>query len=235
MFASSSSRKKSLPVVLVSKKTKSRIMQVVRRMVVVLAVVVGIAAMSFVSIGLLLSLPASKPQKADVIVVLGGDKGLRVQKGAELYNDGFSKKVLLTGIDRRYYRPSRPNWRERRIRDLGVKKSAIVVDTKSQTSWEEAMNTAATMERRKWESAIVVSDPPHMLRLWLTWHHAFAGTSKRFTLVATKPDWWHPIFWWKHKTNYKFVVSELKKNIAYVVFHYIKWSDDPNQDVLTER
>lgn len=220
---------------LVSKKSQSRIMRLFRRVIVILFVVVTFAAISFVSMGLLLSLPASKPQKADVIVVLGGDKGLRVQKGAELYNDGFSKKVLLTGIDRRYYRPSHPNWRERRIHKLGVKKSAIVVDTKSQSSWEEAMNTAATMERRKWDSAIVVSDPPHMLRLWLTWHHAFAGTSKRFTLVATKPDWWHPLLWWQNDTNYKFVVSELKKNIAYVIVHYIKWKDDPNQDVLTER
>jgi len=178
------------------------------------------AALFFLSLGILLSQHTAKPEKSDVIVVLGGDNGLRVRKGAELYNAGYAAHILLTGIDERFYRPGHPNWRERRMRALGVPKNAIMVDTKSTTTWDEAVNTSITMERKGWKSAIVVSDPPHMLRLHQTWNRAFDGSPKKFILVSTNPLWWHRVFWWKEQESYQFVISEIKKNIFYIAVHY---------------
>ncbi|MBM3162019.1 MAG: YdcF family protein [Chlorobi bacterium] len=173
------------------------------------------AGLVFLSLGYVVSLPACEPRKADVIIVLGGDNGLRVEKGAEIYNAGFAPHVLLTGIDAQFYRPGHPNWRERRIRELGVPKKAIKVDTESETTWEEAVNAAETMQKKGWKSAIVVSDPPHMLRVHQTWNKVFEGSSKTITLVSTKPAWWNPLLWWKNKTSYRFVISEIKKNAYY--------------------
>jgi uncharacterized SAM-binding protein YcdF (DUF218 family) len=179
-----------------------------------------IAALGYASLGLLLSLPGSKPQRADVIIVLGGDNGLRVRKGAELYLAGYASHILLTGIDKRYYRPNHPDWRERRMKELGIPKKAIRIDTGSQTTWEEAVNASAIMEKKGWKKAIVVSDPPHMLRLSQTWRKAFSGTSRRFVLVPTNPEWWQPLFWWKNKTSCRFVINEIKKNLFYAVLYY---------------
>ena len=106
------------------------------------------AALLFLSLGLLVSQHASNPEKSDVIIVLGGDNGLRVRKGAELYKAGYSSHIILTGIDERFYHPGHPNWRERRMIALGVPKKAIKVDTKSKTTWEEAENTSNTMEKK---------------------------------------------------------------------------------------
>jgi len=185
-----------------------------------LLLVGAIAALFFLSLGILVSQHASHPEKSDVIVVLGGDNGLRVRKGAELYNAGYAAHIVLTGIDERFYRPGHLNWRERRMRALGIPNNAIKIDTKSTTTWEEAINTSITMERNGWKSAIVVSDPPHMLRLHQTWSRAFEGSPKKFILVSTNPSWWHRVLWWKERESYQFVISEIKKNIFYIAVHY---------------
>lgn len=178
------------------------------------------AALLLSSLGILVSQHAADPKKCDVIIVLGGDNGLRVRKGAELYNAGYASHVILTGIDERFYRPSHPNWRERRMIALGVPKKAIKVDTKSKTTWEEAENTSNTMEKKGWKSAIIVSDPPHMLRLHQTWNRAFKGSSKTFILVSTTPSWWDRVLWWKNRQSYQFVISEIKKNLFYAAVYY---------------
>jgi uncharacterized SAM-binding protein YcdF (DUF218 family) len=178
------------------------------------------ATIFFLSLGLLVSQHVANPEKSDVIIVLGGDNGLRVRKGAELYSAGYASHIILTGIDERFYHPGHPNWRERRMIALGVPVKAIKVDAKSKTTWEEAKNTSLTMEKNHWKSAIVVSDPPHMLRLHQTWSRAFEGSSKTFILVSTSPKWWNRVWWWKNRQSYQFVISEIKKNLFYLAVHY---------------
>ncbi len=174
----------------------------------------------FFSLGFLVSQYESKPEKVDVIIVLGGDDGLRVEQGGKLYNAGYAPNILVTGIDIRYYRPSQPNWRERRLMELGVPETAITVDTRSETTWEEAVNSVETMTEKGWKSAIVVSDPPHMFRLFHTWSKAARGTQKKFILVSTKPEWWHTLLWWGNKTSYRFVISEVQKSLYYALVHF---------------
>ncbi len=191
-----------------------------KRTLILLFSVSAVVVLIFLSLGVLLSQFAGTPEKADVIIVLGGDNGLRVRKGAELYNAGYAAHIILTGIDERFYHPNHPNWRERRLMDFGVPKKAIKVDATSKTSWEEALNTSNTMEEKGWRSAIIVSDPPHLLRLHQTWSKAFEGSSKKFILVSTNPAWWNRILWWSNKKSYQFVISEIKKNLFYAAVHY---------------
>ncbi|NTU94370.1 MAG: YdcF family protein [Chlorobiaceae bacterium] len=180
----------------------------------------SLSASLYLGLGLMVSSYASAPHKADVIVVLGGDEGLRVRRGGELFKAGYAKHIILTGIDSKYYRPNHPNWRERKLMSFGVPRNAIFVDTWSESTWEEAENASETMDKNGWKSAIVVSDPPHMLRLHKSWSKAFEGTSKRFTLVSTKPGWWNALFWWQNRTSQQFVISEVKKNLFYSVMYY---------------
>jgi uncharacterized SAM-binding protein YcdF (DUF218 family) len=191
-----------------------------KRFLIFLLSLSAISALLLSSLGILVSQHAENPEKSDVIIVLGGDNGLRVNKGAELYNAGYASHVILTGIDERFYRPGHPNWRERRMIALGVPRKAMKIDLKSKTTWEEAENTSNTMDKRGWKSAIVVSDPPHMLRLHKTWSRAFKGSSKTFILVSTNPSWWNKILWWKNRQSYQFVISEIKKNLFYAAVYY---------------
>ena len=187
-------------------------------MLLLSASIIGLAA--FFSLGLLISYHAGTPEKADVIVVLGGDDGLRVEHGGKLYNEGYAPNILVTGIDQKYYTPSQPNWRELRLMEAGIPEKAIIIDTSSETTWEEALNSVEMMKEKGWKSAIVVSDPPHMFRLYHTWNKAIEGSSKKIMLVSTKPEWWHPLLWWSNKTSYRFVVSEVQKNLYYALVHF---------------
>ena len=180
----------------------------------------SLCATLYLALGVMVSTHAAEPRKSDVIVVLGGDEGLRVRKGGELFKAGYANHVILTGIDSRYYRPSHPNWREKRLMALGVPRESISVDTWSETTWEEAENAAETMEKNGWKSAIVVSDPPHMLRLHKSWSKAFEGSGKSFVLVPTSPDWWNALLWWNNRKSYQFVITEVKKNLFYSVMYY---------------
>jgi uncharacterized SAM-binding protein YcdF (DUF218 family) len=183
-------------------------------------IAVSLCASLYLALGVMVSTHASEPRKSDVIVVLGGDEGLRVRKGGELFKAGYAGHIILTGIDSRYYRPGHPNWREKRLMALGVPREAISVDTWSETTWEEAENAAETMEQNGWKSAIVVSDPPHMLRLHKSWSKSFEGSGKRFILVPTRPDWWNALLWWQNRKSYQFVITEVKKNLFYSVMYY---------------
>ena len=191
------------------------------KLIILFAVVAAsLCAALYLSLGVMVSSHASEPRKCDVIVVLGGDEGLRVKKGGELFRAGYANHIILTGIDSRYYRPSHPNWRERRLLALGIPREAILVDTWSETTWEEAENAAEAMDRNGWKSAIVVSDPPHMLRLHKSWSKAFEGSSKSFILVPTRPEWWNSLLWWKNRKSSQFVLTEVKKNLFYSIMYY---------------
>ncbi len=191
-----------------------------KKTLLLLATAGFITTVLFLCLGYIVSWHASSPEQADIIIVLGGDDGLRVRKGAELYHAGFAEHLLLTGLDSRYYRPGKLNWRERKLIALGVPRKAINVDIVSKSTWEEAANTLASMHTNGWERALVISDPPHMLRLQHTWNKTFKGSSKQFVLIATSPEWWHPLLWWNNETSCRFVLSEIKKNLYYAVMYY---------------
>jgi uncharacterized SAM-binding protein YcdF (DUF218 family) len=53
---------------------------------------------ALLNLGYWLSAPANEPVQADLIVALGGGTGERDQMAAVLYNAGYAKKILLTGM-----------------------------------------------------------------------------------------------------------------------------------------
>lgn len=192
----------------------------VKNIIFTLLLTTSLAALLLLGLGLIVSNYSDQPRKADLIIILGGDKGLRVKTGGKLYLAGYAPRILLTGIDAHYYNPRHPNWRERRLSKMGIPKQAVIVDTDSESTWEEASNTVRLMKKKGWKRVIVVSDPPHLLRLQLSWSRAMQHTDMTFMLVPTKPVWWHQLYWWKTNKSYSFVISEIQKNIFYALHHY---------------
>jgi uncharacterized SAM-binding protein YcdF (DUF218 family) len=160
-----------------------------------------------------LASPAGTPARSDAIFVLGGDAGERVIRGLELYRAGLAPVVVLTGIEegaagtRRTYL----NWRARYLVEAGVPESAIVFDTASGNSSEEARNARTLARARGWHAVMVVSDPPHMRRLALLWDRAFEDSGIRWTLVASHPAWWSASGWWRNARDAQFVLMEYIK------------------------
>ena len=86
-------------------------------------------------------------------------------------------------------------------------------------SWGEAVAVHAYLRGHGLQSALVVSDPPHMLRLRYAWGANFGGSPERFSLVATRPPWWSAWRWWQSPQGAAFVLNEVPKLLGYI-WHY---------------
>jgi uncharacterized SAM-binding protein YcdF (DUF218 family) len=192
--------------------------RVVAIWIAILAIVVSLAAWGFARLGVWLAAPASAPTKADAIVSLGGDPGGRVILAGRLYEAAWARNILLTGVKGPPAAHHRHlDWRVEVLEDAGVPRDAMFFDSRSSSSWYEALNTRQLMERMGWRKVLVVSDPPHMRRLQWTWRRAFEGTGLEFTLVAAPDHWWHPKRWWRSESSRTYVLREVGKLLYYVL------------------
>ncbi len=175
----------------------------------------------FVKAGSYLSSAVSPPSPSDLIVLLSGDAGARSQTGLELFNRGYGKYILLTGLEdgERAIQPYYLNWRAQFLLDSGVNKDRILTEGRAKNSWEEARYTLALMKQRKWKSLVVVSDPPHLRRLQWVWGKIFRDSDIKVAFAASKPSWWDEKKWWENEHSVKFVVMEYLK-LAYYHLKY---------------
>ena len=187
--------------------------------VFVLCIVAGLVA--FFQVGYFLEAPAQQPEKADLIVPLGGGGSSRVNKAVELYKQGFAPNVLLTDIHggEANTRPHSSDWRIRFLLEHGVPDNMLVFNTFSTNSWEEAVNTLRLMREKNWRRVLVVSDPPHLRRLAWTWGKVFEGSGKEYRLIAAPLEGWDPSRWWQNEKSARFVMMEVTKLAYYQVAH----------------
>jgi uncharacterized SAM-binding protein YcdF (DUF218 family) len=167
----------------------------------------AIGLLGYLAVGALLSCPSGLPRSADVVVVLGGGEGARYARGRELVLAGYSKRLLL-------FNPSADERKDALERLQGVE---IRIDDLPMNSWQEAIAVRAWMGAYGWRSVLVVSDPPHMLRVRYTWFSIFRGTELAYYLTATDPGWWSAWFWWRNPQSEMFVSDELLKLGYYIV------------------
>lgn len=195
-----------------------------RRLAMMLATLMLLAVVlivGFQSLGRWVSAGASTPERADVLVALGGDAGDRVRKVAELVRGGYAPIVLITGLEgspadtRRHYL----EWRSGVLAEAGVPREKLVFELTANNSYQEASATLALMRARGWKTAVVVSDPPHMHRLDWVWGRVFADSGLRYRLVASEPEWWDAEHWWRNERSGQFVMSEVIK-LGYYLAKY---------------
>lgn len=182
-------------------------------------VLAGVAA--FLWLGRWVASGAAAPVQANVIVALGGDYDNRTTQAALLYRAGYAPFVMLTAVEIAppQARTDSPEWRVTLLSNAGVPAENLVLDSTATSSFEEATATLALMQARGWQTALVVSEPPHMRRLDWVWGKVFAGSGKRYILVATEPPWWDADRWWQNEDSRQFVLNELIK----LAYYFIKY------------
>lgn len=170
-----------------------------------------LALLGFLTTGALLSAPAGEARNVDAVVVLGGDPGTggRYARGRDLVLSGYSQRLILLY-------PSAAQISDARASIPGVE---IVDAMDGRGSWGEAMAIRRRMEAEGLRTVMVVSDPPHMLRLRYTWGSVLRGTGLRYTLVATSPPWWPGWRWWRNPSASDFVGNEVLK-LGYYLLRY---------------
>jgi uncharacterized SAM-binding protein YcdF (DUF218 family) len=120
---------------------------------------------------------ADRARPADVIIVLGGGAtgtDRRARHAAALYAQGYAPYVLCAGnlpvIDAPY---NEAQWCAQVAQQHGVPAAAIVLEERSRSTEENAIEAAAIMSARGWQDAILVSDDFHLFRAMILFraHH----------------------------------------------------------------
>lgn len=168
--------------------------------------------------GYWLEMPGRAPEKANAIIVLGGDDGERSMRAQALYREGYAPIIVLTGLEKGTVAPpARLTWRADFLVAHGVSRAALRFEVRSKNSFEEATQILALMQKEKWQSVIVVSDPPHMRRLSWTWARVFKDSALHYVLVPSTAEWWTPGNWWRDEQSGAFVIMEYIKLAYYMV------------------
>jgi len=119
--------------------------------------------------------------RADVAIVLGGAIGQplppravpdasdavdRVLHAARLFRAGKAKAILVSGGNLPWLSASKPEAAliSDLLVELGVPRSAIVLETESRNTRENALNSAAMISARNWKTALLVTSAAHMPR-----------------------------------------------------------------------
>lgn len=177
------------------------------RWLVVLLLLPCLLYLCFLTVGVWLSSPAKSPLRADAVVVLGGGAGVRYARGRELLLDGQSSHLLVIN----------PSYSERQDAQLTLGNKDVRFDSTPRSTWQEAQTVRAWMQANGWKSVLVVSDPPHLLRVGYAFASNLRGTGLTYALVATNPPFWSAWRWWQNPVSRGFVGSEVLKLVYYLV------------------
>jgi uncharacterized SAM-binding protein YcdF (DUF218 family) len=162
----------------------------------------------WLGLGGILQFPATQPVHADAVIMLGGGDGFRFAKASQLVRGGYAKTLMLS-----HPVPSD-------LMGAGQLKGVRLFTNKdSDSSWSEAQAMRRWMEENHIQHVLVVSDPPHFLRLAYTWYSVFRGAELDYTFVASEPSWWSAWRWWDNEEAALFTGTEVLK-LAYYLARY---------------
>jgi uncharacterized SAM-binding protein YcdF (DUF218 family) len=133
-------------------------------------------------------------KKSDVILVLGAKsyKGdtynpclvARVQHAADLYKLGFGKKIIMSGGDDREDNRNEAQTMKQIALGMNVPETAIVLEKKSTSSFENVMFSRSIMHDQDLSSVIIVTEPFHSPRASLVAKKAALNYSVSPTLTS---------------------------------------------------
>ena len=99
------------------------------------------------------------PEKADVIIMLGGGDAGRMEKAAELYHAGYADYVMITPESADIY----PQSTEFAL-ELGIAEDAIIEEYKATSTYTNAVESLNIMDDYGFNSALVVTSDYHLKR-----------------------------------------------------------------------
>ncbi|OPX84738.1 MAG: hypothetical protein A4E53_03795 [Pelotomaculum sp. PtaB.Bin104] len=153
-----------------------------------------------------------RPEAVDVLITLGGDSE-RELYAAELYRLGLASKIIMSG-----YRSAAGKMATRAIQ-AGVQEQDIFIEGKSESTYDNAVNSKKIIIEQNFKSAIVVSSPYHMRRSRLVFERVFRNTGVKLLYSSTKDSGFNVDGQCKSEVDRHIVQREYIK-LAYYWFRY---------------
>lgn len=116
---------------------------------------------------------AVKPKKSDCIIILGCQvRGTslsqflkeRLDRGIELYNQGFAKYIIVSGGQGPGEDITEAEAMKTYLVSKGIDENNIIMEDKSSNTMENLKNSKFIMDRKGFNTAIIISNKYHLLR-----------------------------------------------------------------------
>jgi len=169
-------------------------------------------------------------EKAELIKPMqGGPSAERVDYAIELYKKGYAHKILLSGEKVRLMGYNEPQPWPELAKDYamskGVPEEAIIMGGATRSTYDEAVDLKRVMQSYGFRSAIVVSDPPHMRRVAMTFERVVKDGNKNIRLIYRPIPLEKSDFvlngWWDDEDSLVAVVNEYLKILFYLFKYFI--------------
>lgn len=155
----------------------------------------------------------SPPQKADMIVVLGGDSsGRRILTAAELARQGYAPKVLVSGAGEQYGRFESDLATEFAVKHGYAAELFIPSHYAAVSTRDEARADMAELRRRGVHRFLLVTSVYHTARAGRIFGREAGGLEMR--VVAAPERYWKDGKWWQEREGRKIWFMEMLKTVA---------------------
>jgi len=149
-----------------------------------------------------------EPKPADVIIVLGGGHGERVDLGVRLYHLGYANKILLTGGSTGC-ETTEAQLMQGQALSSGVPKDDILLEEQARSTYENAKYSFEIMRSKKFRSAILVTSAYHTRRASMIFNRLFEGIE--LTVCSVPNNLRNTNKWWQDSRRAEAVVYEYLK------------------------
>ncbi len=164
-----------------------------------------------------------KPEKADAIIFLQGDKLNRVKKVQSLYENGFANKIVVTGNNERVEELNDSYLSEIKecFLSKGIFEKNIIMDDKALNTLRQAVNVIKMAKEKKWKKLIIVTSPCHLLRAYLTFVKQLMEQDWQGDIImqAADSDWQMEILSIEMEKlkKYQKDTASIKEGIKYII------------------
>lgn len=153
-----------------------------------------------------------RPEKVDVLITLAGDSE-RDLYAAELYRLGLAPKIIMSGCGSSAWKMAK------RAVNIGVRERDIIVEEKSESTYQNAVYSRDIVLAQNFKSAIIVTSPYHMRRTKLVFGRVFRNTGVELLYCSTRDSGFNVDGQCKSEIDRQIVRREYTK-LVYYWFRY---------------
>ncbi len=173
-------------------------------------------------------------KKSDAVILLEGDGYGRINKTIEIFKAGLAKKIVISGG----FTGARPftipaSELAKKIVKKGVSKSKIIIEEKSQHTYEQGLEVMKLAKKNKWKRIILVASNFHQPRAYLTFLKAMKETKLKIQIfnAPVRELLWFKKTSWQDMTRLEILEDEFVKIKKYKLpdikeaINYQQWKE----------
>jgi uncharacterized SAM-binding protein YcdF (DUF218 family) len=182
-----------------------------------LAAMLILISIALLSLGGVLII-ADPLEPAQVVVVLAGGRGDRIEEAARILNERNAQQLVLTHPEPEPLDAESSNARRQAALAAGIPGGDILITgTHGNSTYLEAIEIRRFLEERGLMSALVVTDPYHTFRTRLIFRQVFRGSDVDINVRPVRDHWYRSNSWWTSLEGWQVTILEYGKLAAYLM------------------